>query len=179
MRNLLTCCVVPFFVFGCSSPDPKPAENSQTAPDAADTRVEADATATDTADAAPAKSARILNVETSGEPGSYTFAVTIESPDTGCDQYANWWEVVSEDGQLIYRRILGHSHVDEQPFTRSGGPVAIAAEDKVYVRVHMNNSGYGDEAGFFSPGGELEIIEVGEFAPGIEEQAPQPDGCAF
>jgi len=69
------------------------------------------------------ESARVTKVTVSGEANNYNFSVTIASPDTGCDQYADWWEVFTEDGVLIYRRILAHSHVTEQPFTRSGGAV--------------------------------------------------------
>ena len=65
--------------------------------------------------------AAVEDVSVSGDPGRYQFAVTIRSDETGCDQYADWWEVVSESGDLLYRRILAHSHVDEQPFARSGG----------------------------------------------------------
>jgi len=69
--------------------------------------------------------ADVLSVEVTGSPNAYQFSVKIASPDTGCEQYADWWEVLSEDGQLLYRRILLHSHVNEQPFVRSGGPVNI------------------------------------------------------
>ena len=82
--------------------------------------------------------ANVLSVQVTGNPGAYQFAVEIASPDTGCEQYADWWEVVSQDGQLLYRRILLHSHVDEQPFTRSGGPVEVAADELVYVRAEGN-----------------------------------------
>ena len=85
----------------------------------------------------------IVSVEVSGTENNYKFNVGISSPDTGCGQYANWWEVFSEDGQLLYRRILLHSHVSEQPFVRSGGPVDIAPNDVVYIRAHMNPVGYG------------------------------------
>lgn len=87
--------------------------------------------------------ADILSAQTSGEEGKYQFTVKILSPDTGCEQYANWWEILSEDGALLYRRILLHSHENEQPFTRSGGPVFISATDTVWIRAHMKHSGYG------------------------------------
>ena len=83
-----------------------------------------------------APAADVIGVQVSGAPGAYQFNVTIKSPDTGCQQYADWWEVVSEDGRLLYRRVLLHSHVDEQPFTRSGGPVPIQADTVVWVRAH-------------------------------------------
>ena len=51
--------------------------------------------------------ATIVSVASSGSNANYTFSVGISSPDTGCDQYANWWEVITEDGTLLYRRILG------------------------------------------------------------------------
>ena len=69
--------------------------------------------------------ADVLTVAVTGQANAYQFNVQVASPDTGCDQYADWWEALSEDGQLLYRRVLLHSHVSEQPFTRSGGSVAI------------------------------------------------------
>lgn len=49
--------------------------------------------------------ADILSVKIMGSQNSYQFQVEVSSPDTGCDQYADWWEVLSEDGQLLYRRV--------------------------------------------------------------------------
>jgi hypothetical protein len=88
--------------------------------------------------------ADVLRVEARGGPGAYELAVTVRSPDRGCDHYANWWEVVSEDGKkLLFRRVLMHSHPDEQPFSRPGGPVPISAEATVVVRAHFHPAGYG------------------------------------
>ncbi len=125
--------------------------------------------------------ADVLSVSVSGSPGAYTFAVEIKSPDTGCDQYADWWEVVTPDGLLLYRRILAHSHVDEQPFTRTGGPVTISASDEVLVRAHMAPGGYGGQVlrgapdGSFAPAPEKQE----GFAESLEESSPLPDSCAF
>ena len=83
----------------------------------------------------------VTAVTVAGEAGAYTFSVSVRSPDTGCEGYAYWWEVVSPDGELLYRRVLLHSHVDEQPFLRSGGPVQIGPNDTVVVRGHMSTGG--------------------------------------
>ncbi|PKV51325.1 hypothetical protein ATE84_3400 [Aquimarina sp. MAR_2010_214] len=124
--------------------------------------------------------AEIISVEVTGEEGKYSFSVGIKSPDTGCNQYANWWEVISEDGELLYRRILGHSHVSEQPFVRSGGPVPIKKDQIVYVRAHMNTSKYGNKVfkGNVSEGFVENVLDS-EFANDLEIKQPLPDGCAF
>lgn len=124
--------------------------------------------------------ANVLSVQVTGDPGAYQFVVKIASPDTGCEQYADWWEVVSQDDQLLYRRILLHSHVDEQPFTRSGGPVNITADQGVYVRAHMNTIGYGGAMlkGTVQAGFEPVEVETG-FGSGLERIPPQPEDCAF
>jgi len=124
--------------------------------------------------------ANVISVSVSGDPRNYQFAVGIQSPDTGCDQYADWWEVLSEEGSLIYRRILAHSHVNEQPFVRSGGPVPIAADDVVYVRAHMHPEGYGGAVlkGTVQDGFE-EASVTSDFALEVETEDPQPGDCAF
>ena len=124
--------------------------------------------------------ANVVSVQVRGQPGAYEFEVGIKSPDTGCQQYADWWEVLSLDGTLIYRRVLGHSHADEQPFRRRGGPVPIAADTVVWVRAHMNTSGYGGVAYKGSPRGGFTAAPLSpEFAAVLATQAPLPDSCAF
>jgi hypothetical protein len=125
----------------------------------------------------------VKEVKISGSENAYDFTVTLKSPDTGCEQYANWWEVISADGNtLIYRRILGHSHVDEQPFARSGGLVEIADNTEVVIRAHMHPLGYGE--GLIAMKGSVadgfQALEVAaNFGLGLEDSSPQPSGCAF
>ena len=124
--------------------------------------------------------ANVLSVQVTGNPGAYQFAVEVASPDTGCEQYADWWEVFSEEGRLIYRRILLHSHVSEQPFVRSGGPVDIAAVTVVYIRAHMNTVGYGDLVmrGTVQDGFKPVEAQAG-LGSGLEQVPPLPEDCAF
>ncbi len=124
--------------------------------------------------------ANVIGAEAGGNSGGYTFSVRISSPDTGCDQYADWWEVLDEEGNLIYRRILAHSHVNEQPFVRSGGPVAVTADDIVWVRAHMNPGGYGGMAfkGSVETGFQEAELDP-QFAAEAATLAPLPNGCAF
>lgn len=124
--------------------------------------------------------ADVVGVMTTGEPGSAQVSVTLQSPDLGCEQYADWWEVLDESGALIYRRILTHSHVNEQPFTRSGGPVALEADQTVFVRAHMYPGGYGGQVmtGSIAAGFEVATI-LPDIDEALEQASPQPNGCAF
>ncbi len=126
------------------------------------------------------KLAQVVGVKVSGNTNNYTFSVGLSSPDTGCKQYANWWEIITEDGTLIYRRILGHSHVNEQPFTRSGGAVKIKEDQTVIVRAHMNTTGYGTHVfiGSVKTGFKQQIIDK-QFKPETAKLQPLPNGCAF
>jgi len=139
------------------------------------------------------KTAKIVSVSSTGNENNYSFNVAIASPDKGCNQYANWWEVISEDGTLIYRRILGHSHVDEQPFVRSGGKINIKKDQVVIIRVinikkdqvviirvHMNNLGYSTSAFKGTVNLGFSAFEVkSNFASNLANQKPLPTGCAF
>ena len=122
----------------------------------------------------------VTEVSVAGQENRYTFDVTISSTDLGCEQYADWWEVIDLDGNLLYRRILAHSHVDEQPFKRSGGEVAIDANTEVYIRAHMNTTGYGEKVFNGSVADGFASVNLSpEFAEELAESEPLPSGCAF
>jgi len=127
-----------------------------------------------------AQHAEVLEVAVTGDEENYTFSVTLKSPDTGCEQFADWWEVITPEGDLIYRRILLHSHVNEQPFTRSGGPVKVGENRALIIRAHMNTSGYGTVSmrGSVSAGFKR-VTLPGDFAVSLEKEKPLPTGCAF
>jgi hypothetical protein len=64
--------------------------------------------------------------------------------DEGWDHYADRWEVLSPDGEVLGVRELLHPHVDEQPFTRSLTGVAIPeGVDEVEVRARDSVHGFG------------------------------------
>ena len=125
------------------------------------------------------RGAKVVQVSTSGSSGNYNFSVTLDSKDLGCEHFANWWEVLKSDGTLVYRRVLFHSHVDEQPFIRSGN-VAIASDALVYVRAHMNTVGYkGANLFYGSVDRGFSEVDTIEFDHTIEALQPQGDSCAF
>ncbi len=83
-----------------------------------------------------------VNVVKTGA-GVYRFDVTVRHGDTGWNHYADGWEVLSPDGQVLGQRVLLHPHVEEQPFTRSLGGVAVpAGTASVDIRVHDKVHGY-------------------------------------
>ncbi len=124
--------------------------------------------------------ADVISVQVAGDPEAYQFSIEVSSPDKGCDQYADWWEVLTDEGGLVYRRILDHSHVDEQPFVRSGGPIAIGPDTAVLIRAHMHPGGYGGRVMGGTVRGGFEVVEIdAHFAAGLDGEPPLPTGCAF
>jgi len=83
--------------------------------------------------------------------GSWTFYVTVQHPDTGWEDYADGWDVMTPDGTVItpdpessFTRLLLHPHVDEQPFTRSQSGILIPeGVTQVRVRAHDLVDGFG------------------------------------
>lgn len=121
----------------------------------------------------------VVAVDVSGSGDSVVFATTLLSEETGCDAYADWWEVVTLDGELIHRRILDHSHPNEQPFTRSGAPFSLDEGTVVVVRGHMNVGGYGTKALQGTMDALAPVtLDLG-WADDLGTKSPLPDGCAF
>lgn len=89
--------------------------------------------------------ADVLNVHVikSGER-TFTFEVTVSHEDTGWEHYANKWDILDENGNILGTRTLYHPHVNEQPFTRSLSGVEIPQRTKkVKIRAHDSVHEYG------------------------------------
>jgi len=76
--------------------------------------------------------------------GTWTFEVTVQHEDTGWEHYADRWEVLTSEGEVLATRALAHPHVDEQPFTRSQGAIVVPeGAGQLWVRAHDGLHGYG------------------------------------
>lgn len=90
--------------------------------------------------------ADVLEVQVTGAEGTYRFEVTVSHADEGWDHYADAWDIVGPDGEIIAIRELAHPHVEEQPFTRSLPNVEIPDDIKeVTVRARDSVHGHGGE----------------------------------
>lgn len=87
---------------------------------------------------AGAGEADVLDVAVSrDEAGAYRFEVTVRHDDAGWEHFANRWEIVAPDGEVLATRALRHPHDTEQPFTRSLSGVMLPDDiDHVVVRAH-------------------------------------------
>lgn len=88
--------------------------------------------------------ADIIKVGVDKTGSTYNFNVTVKHSDEGWQHYADKWDIVAPDGQILATRVLYHPHVNEQLFTRSLSGVAIdAGISSVTVRAHDLVHGYG------------------------------------
>lgn len=94
--------------------------------------------------------ADILDADISCDGGACRFSVTVEHNDEGWDHYADKWEIMGANGEVIAVRELAHPHENEQPFTRSLSNVEIPhGLESVTIRAHDSVHGHG--------GGELTV----------------------
>lgn len=90
---------------------------------------------------------------TEAEDGTWSFAVTVQHPDTGWENYADGWDLLTPDGEVMqpdgaspFTRLLTHPHVEEQPFTRSRSDIRLpAGTERVRVRAHSLVGGFGGQ----------------------------------
>ncbi len=76
--------------------------------------------------------------------GGWTFSVTLRHGDTGWDDYADGWRVVTGAGEILGTRTLYHPHVNEQPFTRSLSGVGVPdGVTEVFIEARTNVDGWG------------------------------------
>jgi len=76
--------------------------------------------------------------------GTWRFSVTVRHNDEGWDHYADAWEILSVEREILTKRVLAHPHENEQPFTRSKSGIKIPqGTKKVIIRAHDNVHGYG------------------------------------
>jgi hypothetical protein len=80
------------------------------------------------------------------EDGRYRFDVTLVHDDDGeAPEFADWWQVETEEGQILGQRILAHAH-GNQPFTRSLTFEIPAGVTIVIVRGHDMQHEFGGQA---------------------------------
>ena len=149
MLCMLIALVVLITVTGCADTesDPGPqedpvAESPETTP--AEAPSDASSTGNGNADVTFVKA-------TLAGDGTWTFDVTVEHPDTGWEDYADGWDVVTPDGEVLkadpagaFTRTLAHPHVGEQPFSRSQSGITVPdGVVLVVVRAHDIVDGFG------------------------------------
>jgi hypothetical protein len=83
---------------------------------------------------------------TQGSDGLWRFETTVRHNDEGWDHYADAWQVVGPDGEVLAERVLAHPHDNEQPFTRSQSNIEIPSDvNQVTVRAKCNVHGFGGQ----------------------------------
>ncbi len=74
---------------------------------------------------------------------SWLVKVTLEHSDTGWDHYADNWQVVDAEGNVLGNRVLQHPHVQEQPFTRDLAGVKVPdGVTTLYIKAHDKVHGW-------------------------------------
>ena len=88
--------------------------------------------------------ANVIDVRVTSALTGFSFEVTVRHTDEGWDHYADRWEVLGPDGEVLAVRVLAHPHENEQPFTRRLSGIKIGPSvDRVRIRAHDSMHGEG------------------------------------
>jgi hypothetical protein len=83
-----------------------------------------------------------VEIRPAAAAGRFDIDVTVRHADSGWDHFANRWEVLGPQGQVLATRYLAHPHVNEQPFTRGLRGVAIP-DGFTWVRLRAHDLVHG------------------------------------
>ena len=130
-------------------------------------------------------------------PSNYSLEVTIQAPDTSCNQRTDWWEVITLQGELRegHRRILNTVHQDfPESLNDTIQGLDIQPDEEIIIRAHFQGnyfsgrdphsddnrwyqkSGYTDQAFRGTIASGFRSIRISEdFAQHLAEQEPLPD----
>lgn len=79
--------------------------------------------------------------------GSWCFDVQIRHNDEGWHHYADAWQIISLQGDVLGERVLYHPHENEQPFTRRVCGVQIPNDvTMIMIRGKCNVHGFGNQS---------------------------------
>lgn len=78
-------------------------------------------------------------------PEKFAFHVTLRHGDTGWDHYADAWDVLDAEDNVLGVRELAHPHVREQPFMRSQVIVIPKRLKIVFVRARDKVHGHAEK----------------------------------
>ena len=82
-------------------------------------------------------------IQSTGD-GTWRVEATVRHADEGWDHYADAWEVVGPDGNVLGTRKLHHPHENEQPFTRSLGGLRLPESvGRIEIRARDSVHGFG------------------------------------
>jgi hypothetical protein len=85
----------------------------------------------------------IVNAKVTKQGMNWRIEVTLRHDDTGWDHFADGWEVLDAQGNVLGYRELMHPHVDEQPFTRSLSNLMLPdGTRELFIRTHCSVKGW-------------------------------------
>ena len=70
----------------------------------------------------------------------YSFTINLYSPTKNCQKYIDWWEILSEDQELLDRRTFSTNRSKEKSFTDTSNPIQVSSNQSLILRAHLYSS---------------------------------------
>ena len=138
----------------------------------------------------------VLKAEVNRSQPDYTVDVTTQSPDLHCNQYTNWVEIITPEGELKGRETFDQPHKEQSSWpgvltisadkVKPDQPLLIRAHfkggqrnDEGQFELRSDGSGYTNQAlkGSIQEGFHQQVRLPSNFALWLEDDPPQPSKC--